>query len=220
MFKLHGFPTSNFYNKVKIALLEKDLPFEEIRVAPSIQEDFLKISPMGRIPILEYKGEFIRETHVMYEFLEEVAPQTLRLLPKDPMARVRVREVSLMTDLYLDFSARPLFQHVFFGADKPSEDAINRALKDTLFGWRAISNLIDCENYAVGDQFSYADISAASTWDIVQKSILQMTGKDIWDETPKIVDYLKKIEERPHIRATNKAQKAALRMAAIAKKKL
>ncbi|MCG9873386.1 MAG: glutathione S-transferase family protein [Leptospiraceae bacterium] len=220
MFKLHGFPTSNFYNKVKIALLEKDLPFEEIRVAPSIQEDFLKISPMGRIPILEYNGEFIRETHVMYEFLEEVAPQTLRLLPKDPMARVRVREVSLMTDLYLDFSARPLFQHVFFGADKPSEDSIHRALKDTMFGWRAISNLIDCENYAVADQFSYADISAASTWDIVQKSILQMTGKDIWDETPKIVDYLKKIEERPHIKATNKAQKAALRMAAMAKKKI
>ncbi|NCN09045.1 MAG: glutathione S-transferase family protein [Leptospira sp.] len=219
MFKLHGFPTSNYYNKIKIALHEKDLPFEEIRVVPSQEEDFLKISPLGRIPILEYKGEYIRETHVMYEFLEEVAPDTLRLLPSDALTRVRVREISLMTDLYLDFSARPLFQHVFFAAEKPSEAAIEKALKDTLFGWRAISNLLDCENYAVGDQFSYADISAASTWDIVQKSILKMTGKDLWEDKPMIAEYLRKMEERPHIKATNKAQKAALRMAAMAKKK-
>jgi glutathione S-transferase len=50
---------------------------------------------MGRIPILEYKGEFIRETHVIYELLEDLHPEAPNLLPKDPMVRARVREVSL-----------------------------------------------------------------------------------------------------------------------------
>ncbi|HYR24827.1 MAG TPA: glutathione S-transferase N-terminal domain-containing protein, partial [Aquabacterium sp.] len=31
MLKLYGFPLSNYYNKVKMVLLEKGLPFEEVR---------------------------------------------------------------------------------------------------------------------------------------------------------------------------------------------
>ena len=30
MFKLYGFAVSNYYNMVKLALLEKGLPFEEV----------------------------------------------------------------------------------------------------------------------------------------------------------------------------------------------
>ena len=32
MIQLHGFPVSNYYNKVKLALLEKGVPFEEVVV--------------------------------------------------------------------------------------------------------------------------------------------------------------------------------------------
>lgn len=30
MLRLHGFAASNYYNKVKLALLEKQIPFEEV----------------------------------------------------------------------------------------------------------------------------------------------------------------------------------------------
>ena len=33
MIRLHGFPISNYYNRVKMALKLKGLPFEEARVA-------------------------------------------------------------------------------------------------------------------------------------------------------------------------------------------
>lgn len=219
MFKLHGFPTSNYYNKVKLALLEKNLPFEEIIAFPSKEESFLSISPMGRIPILEYKGEFIRETHVIYELLEDLHPEAPNLLPKDPMVRARVREVSLMTDLYLDLSARPLFQHVFFGAEKPNDSVIEKAVADSLFGWKAMINLVDCADYAVGDLFSFADISAISTWVPVQFAIEKMSGKNLFEEKPEVVDYLKRISDRPHSKTVQKVQRAALRMAGMAKNK-
>lgn len=35
MYKLHGFALSNYYNLVKLALLEKALPFEEVAVFPA-----------------------------------------------------------------------------------------------------------------------------------------------------------------------------------------
>ena len=35
MFKLYGFAVSNYYNMVKLALLEKGLPFEEVTFYPT-----------------------------------------------------------------------------------------------------------------------------------------------------------------------------------------
>ena len=52
MYKLHGFALSNYYNLVKLALLEKALPFEEVAVFPPAKPDFLQKSPMGKIPCL------------------------------------------------------------------------------------------------------------------------------------------------------------------------
>ena len=51
MLKLCGFAVSNYYNKVKIALLEKGVPFEEELVYTSQKDEMLKRSPMGKVPV-------------------------------------------------------------------------------------------------------------------------------------------------------------------------
>ena len=45
MFKLYGFCVSNYYNMVKLALLEKGLPFEEVMFVPTQTPESLAISP-------------------------------------------------------------------------------------------------------------------------------------------------------------------------------
>ena len=86
MFKLHGSPISNYYNMVKLALLEKGLAFDEVGRMPSQDEDFLAISPLGKIPVLEVKEGFLTETVAIVEFLEDVYPE-IPLYPADPFAR-------------------------------------------------------------------------------------------------------------------------------------
>jgi len=49
MIKLYGFPISNYYNMVKMALLEKGMEFEEVIVKPSQEDIFLVKSPMGKV---------------------------------------------------------------------------------------------------------------------------------------------------------------------------
>ena len=44
MFKLYGFSVSNYYNMVKLALLEKGLPFEEVTFYPTPTPESLAIS--------------------------------------------------------------------------------------------------------------------------------------------------------------------------------
>ncbi len=53
MLTLCGFPVSNYYNKVKLALLEKGVPFtEETVMTKSTDEAVLAASPLAKIPFL------------------------------------------------------------------------------------------------------------------------------------------------------------------------
>ena len=52
MIKLCGFAASNYYNKVKLALLEKNVPFEEELNWAAKDEATLACSPLGKVPFL------------------------------------------------------------------------------------------------------------------------------------------------------------------------
>lgn len=49
MLTLCGFPASNYYNKVKLALLEQGVAFEGEAVYPSRAEALLALSPLGKV---------------------------------------------------------------------------------------------------------------------------------------------------------------------------
>src|SRR3954466_10529152 len=136
MLKLCGFHLSNYHNKVRIALLEKSLPFEEdATCSPSQKEDWLPRSPLGKVPILELDGgRRIAESEVICEYLEEAYPQK-PLLPKDPYERAKVRELVTFIELHVELVARRLYGKVFFGGDI-SEDAKKAIDKDLTKGIR------------------------------------------------------------------------------------
>ena len=71
MLKLHGFAVSNYFNMVKLALLEKGVNFEVVDVYPNQEESFLSRSPMGKVPVLETDAGFISETNVILDYIED-----------------------------------------------------------------------------------------------------------------------------------------------------
>ena len=113
--KLHGFALSNYYNKVKFVLLEKGLPFEEVRVATGGKDAaVLAASPLGKIPFITTEHGALCESAVICEYLEAIAPQPA-LLPADPWAAAKVREISTFAELHLELVARELYAQAFFG---------------------------------------------------------------------------------------------------------
>src|SRR5438034_10706366 len=102
MLKLCGFHISNYHNKVRIALLEKGVPFEEDPSCRPCQEDeFLARTPMGKVPFLELDGTTLAESQVICEYLEETYPQK-SLYPADPLARAKVRELIVLIELHVE----------------------------------------------------------------------------------------------------------------------
>ena len=90
MIKLYGAPLSNYYNMVKVALLEKGLAFEEVLTPPSQDAGYLAKSPMGKIPCIETPDGFLAESIAILEYLEAVAPSP-SLLPSNAFEQAKVR---------------------------------------------------------------------------------------------------------------------------------
>jgi glutathione S-transferase len=102
MMKLCGFPISNYYNKVQIAMLEKGVPFElDAECRPSQKDDFLERTPMGKVPFLELDGGAqLSESQVICEYLEDAYPHK-PLYPRDALERARVRELITFMELHM-----------------------------------------------------------------------------------------------------------------------
>ncbi|RYY93459.1 MAG: glutathione S-transferase, partial [Comamonadaceae bacterium] len=95
---LHGFPISNYYNKVKLALLEKGIAFDEVPTRTgSTDEAVLAASPLAKIPFLKLEdGRSLCESQVILDWLEAAYPSPL--LPADPYEAAKVRELCTYID--------------------------------------------------------------------------------------------------------------------------
>lgn len=79
-----------YVQRAAIVLAEKGLPFERRDIDLAAKPDwFLKISPLGKTPVLLVGDEAIFESAVICEYLDETTPA--RLHPADALARARHR---------------------------------------------------------------------------------------------------------------------------------
>ncbi len=79
-----------YVQRAAIALTEKGVAFERSYVDLAAKPDwFLRISPLGKVPLLKVGDEVIFESAVILEYLEETQPRPL--YPADPLTRARQR---------------------------------------------------------------------------------------------------------------------------------
>lgn len=216
MLKLCGFAVSNYYNKIKIALIEKGLPFEEEQVMVSQDPALLVRSPMGKVPFLDFgDGRFLTESQVILEYLEDAHPAK-PLYPRDPVDRARVRELIAHLELDLELPARRLYRAAFFGG-MLSDETKQLVQMELEKGVRAFMKLAKFSPWVAGAEFTAADCAAAVHLPLVSLATKTIYGADVLGQHADAVKaYLKMAGERPSIKKTNDDRKAFL--AARAKK--
>jgi glutathione S-transferase len=208
MIRLCGFHISNYFNKARIAMLEKGVPFElDPECKPSQQEEFLARTPMGKVPFLEVDGAHLAESQVICEYIEDAYPQK-PLYPRDPLARARVRELITIMELHFELVARRLYRQVFFGGTV--SDEVKQAVeKDLLKGVRALRARAKFDPYIAGGELTLADCAAFVHLPLVSLATKLAYGRDVLDSMPQAKPYLKMLGERPAFRAVNEDRKAA-----------
>lgn len=219
MITLCGFSLSNYYNKVKLALLEKGVPFEEELVKTGrSDEEVLAASPLGKIPFIRTPHGPLCESQAILEYLEAAHP-TPALLPADPFAAAKVRELMIFINLHLELVARELYAQAFFGGSV-SETTQSRVRKQLDKNIPAFKRLAKFAPYVAGDTFTMADCAAYVSLPLVGMSTRLVLGSDLLAEHG--VDwkgYGKLVGQRPSAQKVDADRKADQeRMAAASKK--
>jgi len=205
MIKLGGFSASNYYNKVKLALLEKAVPFEESLQWPGSDAAVRTNSPLGKIPFLLTEQGPMCESQVICDWLEASFP-TPALMPADPFEAAKVRELIVFLELHLELVARRLYPQAFFGRTV-SEEVQASTRKELERNIKAFRHLAKFSPFVAGSTFTLADCAA-----IVHLPLITMVGKAIWGEDPLVglpmKEYLKMVGERPTVARVQEDRKA------------
>lgn len=202
MLKLYGFPISNYFNMVKIVLLEKGVEFEFVHTMPSQEDDYLAKSPMGKVPCLETDRGCLSEASVIFDYLEdtEAGPS---FYPKDPYDRAKVKELIKELELYVELPARTCFQEAFFGG-KVSDEVKEKALEAINKGLACIKRNAKFSPYIAGSELTYADF-----FFMYSINLAAAVGKRIFDK-----DFLADMPQAQTLLATLNERETAIRVAA------
>ena len=210
MLTLCGFAASNYHNKVKLALLEKGVEFEE--ELAWIGETDRAASPLGKVPYLKTEHGAISESTVILEYIEDQFPAT-PLMPTDAFQKAKVRELLRYIELHLELVARNLYPEAFFGG-KVSDSAKEKTGQQLKKNVVAFAQLVKFSPFIAGDQFTLADCAAAVHLPLVSSASKIIYGRDCLADLP-VRDYLARLSERPAVQRVNADRKTntALMMA-------
>jgi glutathione S-transferase len=210
MITLYGFPVSNYYNKVKIALLEKNVPFTEAMAHPKTMTEADKaLSPLGKVPYLSTPHGNVCESQAILEYIDTAYPNP-PLMPADPFAAAKVRELTIYVDLHLELVARELYGQAFFGGTA-SDNTKERVRKQLVKNIAAFKQLAKFSPFIAGDMFTQADCAAYVSLPLVGMASKAVCGEDLLlaagvDYKP----YLKMVAERPSAQKVDADRKAAV----------
>jgi glutathione S-transferase len=219
MLKLYGFSVSNYYNMVKLALLEKGLPFEEVPFYAGQSPEALAISPRGKVPVLGVEQGFINETSVILEYIEQSQKGT-PLLPSDPFERAQVLALAKEIELYIELPGRACYPEAFFGMTLP--EAIKEKTKtELLLGIASLGRHGKFSPYVAGDSLSVADLYFLYSVPLACGVAKKLFDIDLLAELPAAKALLQRLEQNPNVQRIAADKEAAMPafMAMVASKK-
>ncbi|MGB1755961.1 MAG: glutathione S-transferase family protein [Pseudomonadales bacterium] len=191
---LHGFAYSNYYNMPKHALLYKGVSFEEDLVYPSAQ-GYGKLSPALKVPSLTTDdGQHLSEASVLCEYIEEAYPDK-PLLPSDPFARNKNRQLMRMAELYLELPNRRLLPYSFSGQPAP-EQLIAEVVAVVDRGINSINALTTFNPWVLGSALTMADIYLFYVLSVAEMGC-ELTGVNLNTRIPGLENWQAMLTEDP-----------------------
>ena len=207
----HWEPNANS-GKPMLALAEKGVPYEshylDLLKLDQHRPEYLQINPEGTIPALVHGERVLTESTPMMEYIDaEFDGPPLR--PSSPPERWRMRWWMRYFDAYFAPSLSMIGWSVFVGPAVRQHDplelraAIDRipleSRRRVLFSIDVLEKHLAAHSWIAGDAYSLGDINGFNLGYALPLSQPERC-KDA--RTPHIMEWLRKIYERPAARAT------------------
>jgi len=168
----HAVPSSNS-DRVKIALHEKELAYEGIKLDLAKRDqktpEHLQRNPYSKVPVIDDGGNVLFKSFIINEYLDEKYPAP-PLMPKDPYLRGRGR---VLVDYGLNYLHEPywaLRNEIFFKKEAERSESLMEEKR------RMLRHLLRYLEDALGDRpYFLGEIS--------------LTDIDLWPRFARMEDY-------------------------------
>lgn len=188
-----------YVQRAIIVLEEKQIAYERIDIDLANKPDwFLKVSPLGKTPVLLVEGQAIFESAVICEYLEETTAKALH--PRDPIVRAQHRG-------WMEFASATLNAiGALYGA--PDERTLDAKVADLRTKFAQVEKEMSTVGrngpYFAGDSFSLVDAAFAPVFRYFEVlNIIDDFG--VFTNTPKVRAWREALQQRPSVRSAVRA---------------
>jgi glutathione S-transferase len=199
MYKLISATPSPYARKVRIALAEKQIPFELITEVPWDRTTATpQHNPLEKLPILILAdGSSIYESSFILQYLELKHPET-PLLPADVDGMIAARRFEVLADGVCDAFVLSFFERMRPEAMQ-SPEWIARQRRKIDGGVAEMARLIGDREFAVGDQFGLGDIAVGTALGYLSVRFPELGWRRLY---PNLAAFCGRMEARPSFKGS------------------
>jgi glutathione S-transferase len=184
-----------YVQRAVIALNEKGVPFERVDIDLANKPDwFLKLSPLGKVPVLLVRGEAgevaLFESNVICEYIEDTQGGA-KLHPQDPLQRAQHRA-------WMEFGSTILGE--LWGLETTGDAAVFEAKRVAVAAkFARVEEALGSGLFFAGEQFSLVDAVFAPVFRYFEV-FDQLIDLSIFAETPKLRAWRTELARRESVR--------------------
>ena len=189
-----------FGKKVRIVLAEKELSYDTVHIELSqrqhLSEEFLRLNPFGKVPVLIDENCVIYESTIINEYLNDEYPHPPELLPEDSAERARARLLADYADRAFTLPGMAVEKELV--AAEPDGARMTSAREVMSRTLAMLERELDGKEFLAGE-FSLADVSFAPT--LLQ---LDKLGVSLGDGHANVREWRDRLAARPSVGAVVK----------------
>jgi glutathione S-transferase len=198
--KLLGTHTSPYVRKVRLVLLEKNIPHTYLIDAPNDPgSQVARINPLGRIPALVLDDETcVYDSTVIAEYIDTLN-DTPKLIPRhDVMARMRVKRWEALADGIMD-SAIVVRNERMRPAEKQEADIIAQHSEAVRRSLTHAAAQLGKHEWCEGSAITLADLALASALVYLDLRLPELNWRDNYSD---LTTWFARMNDRPSMRTS------------------
>jgi len=194
--KLYNTQRCPYARRTRIVLHEKGIDFDVHEVDLSNKsEEFLRVSPYGKVPVVSINGISLYESNVVNEYLDEVH-EIPRLMPANPEQRALARSWMAFADDYFF----PFVFRIRMGAQRGfSEEQIQEAKEKLQDALSRLERQLEGREYLMGE-YTLADIAHAGNFHRLRE--VAERGDVPLQKYPNVTAWMERVESRESYKAS------------------
>ena len=194
--KVFSYRRCPFAMRVRIALHEKEIPFEiKEEDLKNFSEELRRLHPEVKVPLLVHGKRIIYESAIITEYIDELMPDKNPLMPKTAGEKSEVR----LWTYWCNHQFKPDLDRFKYGTSRFKEEECLGAEEKVKKHFCKIEETLRISDWLVGEFFSLADINVFPF--VRQISRIQPVPAFL-NQFPRTVNWMDRIGSRPSVLKT------------------